>query len=422
MKARDANDILRKDGPDGLRGLIDAGHGPRPAIAAWWRNSTSIPPRRFLFGRHYARKAIGATIAAGGRAKTTLALLEAMGMACGRDFLTGESIVSLRVLLLNGEEDQDELDRRAAAVCQHYGLTEEDLGGRLFLQSVRDRPMRLATMVRNAPTLNQEALGKLESEISGNQIDAFMLDPWVSFHSLAENDNGHQDLLLKEGLGGIANRTDTAGEIFHHPGKPKPGQAETTVEDGRGASSILWAVRSARVLNFMMPQQAAEVGIGEDVRRRHIQITNGKANMGPIGTAKWMKLVVENLPNGDEVAVASPWSPPDPFQGVTSADMELARKLAATGDYRTDSRSPEWIGYALASHLRLAVSYGSENERKDLARLKAIIKTWMKNKVLDTEERKDGDGKPRSFVVAGTFKPPPASASYPDPDEALTLQ
>jgi hypothetical protein len=116
-----------------------------------------------------------------------------------------------------------------------------------------------------------------------------------------ENDNSHMDVLIKEGFGAIANLTNSAGELFHHPGKPRPGQADTTVEDGRGASSILWAVRSARVFNFMTPEEAAKLGLSEDERRLHVRISNGKANMGPLGKAKWLKLVVENLPNGDLV-------------------------------------------------------------------------------------------------------------------------
>ena len=34
-----------------------------------------------------------------------------------------------------------------------------------------------------------------------------------------ENDNGHMDLVIKEGFGAIANTTNSAGEMFHHPGK-----------------------------------------------------------------------------------------------------------------------------------------------------------------------------------------------------------
>jgi hypothetical protein len=231
-------------------------------------------------------------------------------------------------------------------------------------------------------------------------------------------------LVVKEGLGAIASKTNSAGEILHHPGKPKPGQAETTVEDARGASAIIWAVRSARVFNFMTPDEASKLGITEGDRRRHIRISNGKANMGPIGTAEWIRIKVEPLPNGDEVAVSSRWSPPNPFDGISTTHMATGVRLAATGEFRADSRSPKWYGYALAEVLRIPVSYGAENSKKDLARINAIIKTWIKNKVLKIDIREDAKSRERKFIVPGAA----ASQARPAPgdpffdDDEVTLQ
>src|SRR5262249_55744175 len=155
------------------------------AVPYAWPDPATIPRRQFLFGRHYIRAAIGATIGGGGRAKTTLGILDAISMAVGRNLLTGEAIEPLRVWDLNGEETQDELDRRVAATCQLHGITEADCAGRLFIQSVRDTPLRLATLsAKNTATLNRAALDQLEAEIRAKQIDVFMLDPWVSFHSV----------------------------------------------------------------------------------------------------------------------------------------------------------------------------------------------------------------------------------------------
>jgi hypothetical protein len=41
-----------------------------------------------------------------------------------------------------------------------------------------------------------------------------MLDPLVSFHAVDENNNTHMDVVIKEGFGAVANRTDSAGEVF----------------------------------------------------------------------------------------------------------------------------------------------------------------------------------------------------------------
>jgi RecA-family ATPase len=374
---------------------------------AWWRDPATIPPRSTLYEGHYNRRTIGATIGGGGRAKTTRGIYEGISMAVGFDIATKEKLPSgeLRVWICNGEEDQDELDRRVAATCQRYGISQADLGGRLFVQSVRDNPLRIATLVNNRPAIDETVKNYMTGFISANTIDVFMIDPLVSFHGVMENDNSHMDAVVKEGFGAIANQTNSAGELFHHPGKPRPGQADATVEDGRGASAILWAVRSARVFNFMTPEEAAKLGLSEDERRLHIRIANGKANMGPLGKAKWMKLVVENLANGDAVACASPWTPPDPFKNITATDMELARTLAATGAYRADKRSPKWFGYELAKHFDLKVSHAGDTDPADLARIQSIIKTWLKNKVLEIEERKDDERKTRSFIIPGPFKP-----------------
>jgi hypothetical protein len=141
----------------------------------------------------------------------------------------------------------------------------------------------------------------------------------------------------------------------------------------------------------------------KEERHLHIRIANGKANMGPLGKASWLKLVVENLPNGDEVACASPWKPMDPFLGVTAADMHKCRALAQTGGYRLDSRSEDWVGYMIADVLNVNVAYGVKNDPKDLARVKQILQIWFKKKVLVTEKRRDSGRKERTFVIPGPW-------------------
>jgi hypothetical protein len=369
-------------------------------LRPWWRDPETIPPRPFLFGRHYMRRAVGATIAASGVGKTTLSTFDAVMMAFGRDPMTATPLPGgpLRVCLLNGEEEQDELDRRAAAVCQRYRVSRTDLGGRLFVRSVRDHPLRIAVMKGGTPVIDGAMVRQLIKFVERNRIDAVLADPLISFHGVVENDNAHMDLLIKQGFGAVASATNAAVEVFHHPGKPKPG-TETVVEDGRGAYAIICAVRSARVLNFMTADEAARLGMADDERKLYVRIANGKANYsGPLGKAKWMKFEVENLPKGDQVACASPWTPPNPFDNVTVAHVELARQLAQTGAHRADSRSPEWFGYPLAE--LLGINVGADG-RKAHAQLNHIIKTWLKNNVLRIERRKDAGRKDRQYIVPG---------------------
>jgi hypothetical protein len=434
MKSPDANDVAREQGPDELRRQLDgaaavrsgnSGSKKQPRLEArpyTWPDPAKIPPRRFLLGKHYARKSVSATIGGGGRLKTTIGLTEAIGMAASRDLIGGTQLEApLRVWFLSGEETQDELDIRVAAICQHFGISQTNCGDRLFVQSVRNKTPRFATLDRNRRALiNQPALDQLETEIKAKRFDVFILDPLVSFHSVNENSNEDMDNLVKEGFGAIADRADCGIEVLHHTGKPKPGQTENTVEDARGASALVWAVRSARVLNFMTTDEAKRLGIPEDDRRLHIRISNGKANVGPIGKADWVKISVEKMANGDEVACGSSWKPQNPFDGVSTAAMYECRELTRTGAYRYDSRSDDWIGYAIAQVLKINVVYGAKNDPKDLARIKQILATWLKNKVLKTEKRKDETRHDKTFVVPGPWQDDSSPDTFDDED--VTLQ
>jgi hypothetical protein len=103
--------------------------------------------------------------------------------------------------------------------------------------------------------------------------------------------------------------------------------------------------------------------------------------------------------------------------------MRLAQQLVQTGEYRADTRSPRWIGFALAQHLNLPVKYGADNDAKDVVRLQAIIKTWIKNNVLSVQEREDMNRRKRKFIVLGSFRPEPQTDDLFDVDvDETTIQ
>jgi hypothetical protein len=365
-----------------------------------------IPPREWLFGRHYIRGAVSATIGAPGRLKSTTVLTEIVGMAAGRDLMTGEALPSgpLRAAYLNGEEIQDELDRRVAAICQHFGLRSQDCGGRLWVCSTRDKPIRVAIRGPRGDALVQgHIVAALTDWCDQRQVDALGIDPLISFHAVRESDNGDMDLVCKEAFGTIAGKT-RAVDLVHHPRKLAPGESNTTVDDARGASAVLGAVRVARTFNFMTTAEAAQIGIAEDDRRRHVRIENGKNNPGPIGKAHWVRIEVVNLANGDAVAVSSSWTPPNPFDGVSINDLKLVQNRVQTGEFRADSRSPDWLGWWMAENLpmlNIKTRHRDQPRNKaEVSRLNSILKTWVKNNALEIETRRDDKSRKRDFFVS----------------------
>lgn len=363
-----------------------------------WRDPGAITPRAWLYGRHYIRGFVSVTIGRPGLGKTALSIAEMLDMAAGGSIFGGAPRDPLRIWYI-GEDPADEIERRVIAACLHHRLDPADMAGQLFVNSTLDLPpVSIAGMGARGPAVNPAVVDQLASQITAADIDVLILDPLIKFHAVPEGDPSAMEVVMRA-LAGIASRTGAAIEGLHHTRKPAPGiVSAATVDDGRGASSIIGAVRSARVLNGMSQADADRAGIVEGDRWRYVRLDSGKANMAPPEAARWLQHASEILPCGELVGVAVPWKFPDAFAGMTGADVFKVRELARTGAHRSDPRSPEWFGNPVADMLGIDVG-----EKAGRARVNTLVKTWLKNKVLDVETRDDAQRKPREFIVPGPF-------------------
>jgi hypothetical protein len=107
----------------------------RPTIHATpyvWREPNEIPPRQWIYGRIYIRRFVTANVAPGGTGKSSLALAETIACATGRNLLGIEPRERVKTWYWNLEDPVDEIDRRIAALCQHYNIAPSELEGYLF--------------------------------------------------------------------------------------------------------------------------------------------------------------------------------------------------------------------------------------------------------------------------------------------------
>jgi AAA domain len=338
----------------------------------------------------------------GGTATGLRLLTEAVAMATGRDLL-GEVTFDgpLRVWIWNGEDPRDEIERRVAGICQHYGLeAERELQGRLFIDSGLDNmPLKLANIGAGSHVIfDENVVSQIIATIRQNQLDVASFDPLVSLHTAPENDNIAVDQIVKGGFGRIAVEGNCAIELAHHTRKPGPGQAELTVDDARGGSAIVNAVRSCRVVNRMSVTEARDVGISPVDRLSYFRIDRGKANMAPPEAAQWTRTVSLQIPNGDNVGVLERWVFPDAFNGVTTADIDWVRTLVREKEFRADSRAADWIGKPVAERLKINLA-----DDAGRARIKRVLKTWTMNGVLATEVRHDRNRNKCEFVMPGNW-------------------
>jgi hypothetical protein len=366
-----------------------------------WRDPRSIPPRRFLYGRHLIEKFISSTVAPGGVGKSSLALVEIIAMVTGRDLLGVAPPRKLRAWYWNGEDPPEEIERRIAAVCLRYGIDHTELESSLFINSGRTSPIILATETKAGLQIAEPVAEAIIRNIKVYEIDVLVIDPFVASHAVGENDNAKINAVARQ-WAKIADTTGIAIDLVHHVRKGQSGQGEFTVDDGRGASALKDAVRSARVLNVMSKEEAEKAGVENN--RLFFRIDNGKSNLAPPpDKTEWFQLVSVDLGNGDNdmpgdsVGVVTRWTFPDPFDGVTVNDLRAAQEaVSAGGPWRENCQATDWVGKPIAEALRLDIKNPSH-----AMKVKMLLKTWIENRMFVCVEGLDAKRNKRVFVEVG---------------------
>jgi hypothetical protein len=314
----------------------------------------SIAPRDWLYGLHYICKYIVADVSPGGGGKTSNVLVEAISMATGVDLLRVGRMYPrpLRVWYWNGEDPREEVERRVAAICKFYSEPDPDfpddppllnaaalarLRENLFLDTGRSTPIKIATPEgpHGTTKIAQPLVEALIEEVCAKGIDVLVIDPFVSSHSISENDNVSIDRVIKEGWVPVAERGNCCVDLVHHTRKIGKG-AEFGAADARGASAIVDAARNVRVFNTMTDDEAATYKVPKEYRWRFFRVDADKTNMAARGAASpWRYLESVSLDNGrdgfpaDSVGVVTAWDPPkaDPLATAITNDKILKAAL-----------------------------------------------------------------------------------------------
>ncbi|SKA31150.1 bifunctional DNA primase/polymerase [Consotaella salsifontis] len=371
-----------------------------------WVDPSTLPRREFAFGQHYIRKYVSVTVAPGGIGKTSNSIVEALAMASGKALNGVAPPQRLRVWLFNAEDPRDELDRRIMAACIHFGLTREDIDGYLFVDSGREQEVVVAIDDRRTGLKIQRPIVEaVVQQLAKNRIDVAIIDPFVSTHGVNENDNGAIDKVAKL-WAQIANDANCAIDIVHH--LRKVADREATVDDARGAVSLIGAARSVRVLNRMTEDQAKAASLSPDDRFGYFSITYGKANLTPLShRADWRHIVSVGLGNGrqrhargnvamlkqDHAPVVTAWQLPtkaDMIKGVPAEQIDLIKARAAGMSLTYNYQSKDWIGHQVADILQIDLPEGRAKSAEH-ARIERMIDAWIDDGVLMREDVKGTD-------------------------------
>ena len=367
------------------------------------RKASAIPRRLWLWGQHYMRGVASITAAPGAAGKSQHSLVEAVGMAAGRDLITGETKKRrLRVWVWNAEDDVDEMERRVSGICDYYGIDRESLRGWLFLDSGYELPFEFAAGGRTA-VIKEAAIQAAANQIAKRQIDVVIFDPLISVHSLSETDQTNLAKLLRVLGNRIAKSCNCALEIVHHTRKAGKGDDNgMTTDDIRGAGSIVYVPRSGRLLHPMSASEAEKYGISPEDRPRYVRLERAKPNMAKRGTIYWLHLAVWDVGNdgdgepSDTVTVPTLWTPKAVIDSITDAAVTSIRTTIAEGEFRRDKRATAWAGKVVAQACKLDLAKVSGK-----AQATNILDHLIDTKVLGTVFRPDKKRMTREYVVPG---------------------
>ena len=382
------------------------------ATAYSFPEPSKIPMRQEIYGQHYYRKFVSATVAPSGVGKSSLEIVEALAIASGKPLLGVTARERARVWLWNGEDPRDELERRISAAMLHYGLTRDDIGDRLFVDTGREQEIILAMEGRDGARISSPVVEAVMKTIEENGIDVFQVDPFVSSHRVTENDNGAIDMVTKQ-WAKIADRTRCAVELVHHVRKLNGG--EITVEDSRGAGALLATSRSARALSRMTKVEGQRTGVG-DGHRAFFRFGDAKNNLALVSDdTRWFKLASVQLGNGagvdafemaslgDSVGVVTIATIDEDVAAETGMDGDLtaaALLLVGSGEWKRDVRSGDaWIGVAIANAFNLDLEDDDEK-----GRAKQIVKKMIRDGTLKEEFRTDKNRNTRCYIVRGDIQ------------------
>ena len=373
------------------------------------REASSLPVRPWIYGRQFLRGSLSVIVAPGAVGKTSLLVGAAMALVTGRPLLD-KSVWDgpKRVWLWNLEDPEEELARLIEAARLHWSVSEDQIRGRLFVDSaLNGAELCIAVEDNIGFRILEPIVAELVDELIRREIDILIVDPFVSSHRVSENNNGAIDAVAKK-WARVAVQANCAIGLVHHTRKLNG--AEATAEGGRGASALVNAARSVIALNRMTDQEAGDLGVAAEDRRRFFRAYDDKNNRAPPAeSSDWYQLLSVDLGNGgaaghsDSVQVVAPWAPRDALFGLTWEHLRNVQLLIEEGEYRKDPQSPDWAGLAVAQVLKLDVT---DRKGADAGRVKKLLSKWVGSGALIETREKDRNHDVRSFIRLGELAQP----------------
>lgn len=268
-------------------------------------DAATIPQRPWIIRNLLLRGYMTEIIAPPGIGKSVLSVSIAMSVATGHPLLVRDVVEAGPALVINNEDDDDEIDRRVAAIVQRFDVPRHLVNGNLWIQSGYEAPFRIAYTDDSDTVTATSVRADIVAFCLEHDVRVVVADPFVSTHDAEENSNTAIEQVAAI-YRGIAKEANVAIMLVHHARKASSGEAQAgDMESGRGASALTGAARVIYTLARMSKETAQEWGVDwESQGSRMFRFDNAKTNFSPRDAeADWFEIESVQIGNGDWVGV-----------------------------------------------------------------------------------------------------------------------
>ncbi|MBT5351197.1 MAG: AAA family ATPase [Rhodospirillales bacterium] len=279
--------------PQGYMNSSSGSNGPRLKSGRINLSSALPPPRDFVWEGLILAGKVCVLAGYGGVSKTMLLMMLSVHIALGKDFL-GKPIKVGCTLLILGEEDQDEIDRRINATCHALGLNANEkviVGDRIRAYPMIGQDARFAQIMDGSaegtefPDEIIEAAKILEAE-AGVPLALIGLDHAGVIHG--GNFNAREDVVqTMTQVGKLATATGAATMVLAHSPKSSSSKDESDQHDVTGSTA--WSDLSREVFSLKTMMQGNEFKVGKADLNKYVSFSVVKNNYGPTGEKIWLE-------------------------------------------------------------------------------------------------------------------------------------
>jgi hypothetical protein len=259
--------------------------------------TVSPPPREYVFGHTITPGTLSVLGGSGGVSKTMLAMQICAASACGSGL--GElQVADGCSMLLLGEEDEAERDRRLGGICSYFGLDVSRVERRVLSIGAAGIDIRMTQKFE--ANSHATALGDqvIETAIAHAEQCGVPLRFIVIDHArlvLGGDPNNAEDVTqLTRVLTNIARQTGAAVLLIAHSPKSVLSKAgnEINAADIAGSSAFVDNGRTAFMAYGMREEEAKRHYVPESERHNWVRVQNVKANYARSGLGWWFNRVV----------------------------------------------------------------------------------------------------------------------------------